>query len=117
MRLVSHAGRSCWPVSSMSAGSTSYTCSKRITTTSVIRCGSGGFWSPSRKMLTSSSLLVGLVERLLARVHDVVGIQRSLDRLDDLPGAAHLGRHELGVALAGRAVARRDRSAVLQGHL
>ena len=53
------------------------------------------YWN---RFISCSSGLVRLVEHLLARVHDVVGVQDPLDLLHYLPAAAHLLGDEFGVA-------------------
>src|SRR3990172_4547262 len=77
-----------------------------MTTSSVIRCGSGGFWAASRKpSIASVHLLIRPVEQVLAGVHDVVRVKSTFDLLHHLEAAAELERHEVDLALAAGAVA------------
>src|SRR3990170_5146066 len=87
-----------------------------MTTSSVIRCGSGGFWAASRKpSIASVHLLIRPVEQVLAGVHDVVRVKSTFDLLHHLEAAAELERHEVDLALAAGAVAGAERAARLDG--
>src|SRR3990172_12795706 len=85
-----------------------------MTTSSVIRCGSGGFWAASRKpSIASVHLLIRPVEQVLAGVHDVVRVKSTFDLLHHLEAAAELERYEVDLALAAGAVAGGQRAAGL----
>ena len=79
---------------------------------SVMRCASGGVWA--RACSRPSVVLVGGVEPVLAGVHDVVRVERALDRLHHVVAAAELQRDQVDLAGAGRAVRRGDGAADLQ---
>src|SRR3990172_2936755 len=76
-----------------------------MTTSSVIRCGSGGFWAASRKpSIASVHLLIRPVEQVLAGVHDVVRVKSTFDLLHHLEAASQLEREKVDVSLPRHAV-------------
>src|SRR3954462_10383419 len=104
-------------------------CSKVVCATSLTRCGCGGVCCSANRYGAEaagpggcSSVLiggvppVGPVEQVLARVHDVVRVERALDLEHDVEPLAELLRQQVDLALAARAVAGAHGPPVGEGH-